>query len=334
MVKIKKHIEIVRTSSAGLSSIGLKSTDALCKLLKKHYAVVGISTVNSVADLKTVVNMKPDLVFTGLKYLPGSRPHSKVWVSAFFTRHGISHTGSAQQAIEVEQDKSLAKLKMIERGIATSPFTLIKRGQTHMAADRANTFPLFVKPASLGAGQGVDDKSIVHNQVQLNTKLSSLFSNYKSDVLVEKYLSGREFSVAVLKDEFTDNYTAMPIELLPGKDVNGDKMLSHRLKSGALETPVRAVTNPILRARLMTLATQAFHAIGARDYGRIDIRLDANGAPHFLEANLIPCIIEGSGNFPKACWINQGIDYETMILRIVNMGLIRAERAKLDLVIK
>ena len=321
--KISKHIEIVRTSIKGLSSMSIKSSDAVFALLEQHYETVGITTVSTTEDLKKVVEMKPDLVFIGLKHLPGNRPHSKLWVSSYFERHQIAHTGSPQAAIQFEQDKPMAKQRMLELGIATSAYTVIKNG-TYPDMQNPNDFPLFVKPASLGAGQGVDDKSIVHNQTQLYDKIQSLSDNFAADALIEKYLSGREFSVAVLKDEHSQEYIGMPLELLPGADSNGDYMLSHRLKSGILETPVVPVTDEKLHDSLVQLALDAFHALGARDYGRIDIRLDTHGKPHFLEANLIPCIIEGSGNFPKACMLNKNMDFKAMILQIVRLGLTRS----------
>lgn len=330
VAKIDKHIEIIRTSIKGLSSMSVKSSDALFSVLSKNYETVGITTVNNVNDLKDVVSKRPDLVFVGFKYLPGSMLRSKVWVSDYLDRHKIAHTGSPQIAIQLEQDKSLAKQRMLELGIATSTYTVIKNG-TYPDIQNPADFPLFVKPASLGAGQGVDDKSIVHNQMQLYDKIQSLSDNFAADALIEKYLSGREFSVAILKDEFSDNYFGMPLELLPGADINGDFMLSHRLKSGALETPVTAVTDKTLHDKLVKIAIEAFHALGARDYGRIDIRLDAFGKPHFLEANLIPCIIEGSGNFPKACMLNKNLDYETIITHIVRLGLARAHSENLSL---
>lgn len=321
MVKIQKHIEIARTTVPGLSSMSQKSCDALLILLKKHYETVNISYVNSLKDLEILVSKQPDLVFMGLKYLLDEN-NSKIWVSGYLARHNITHTGSPQQAIELEQDKSLAKIRMQAQGVTTSAFMLIKNVKD-LKTDLPFGYPMFVKPSGLGAGQGIDENSIVHNRAQLVYKLQSIFDNFKSNALVENYLPGREFSVAVLRDEQSRKYIGMPLELLPGADSNGDHMLSYRLKSGALETPVTSVTEVPLRNRLISLALQAFNALEARDYGRIDIRLDANGDPHFLEANLIPCIIEGSGNFPKACVINQNMGYEEMILRIVQLGLTR-----------
>jgi D-alanine-D-alanine ligase len=67
----------------------------------------------------------------------------------------------------------------------------------------------------------------------------------------------------------------------------------------------------------------SFVALGARDYGRIDIRMDSHGVPHFLEANLISSLLRDYGNFPKACLLNSNIDYENMIYRIIDLSLSR-----------
>jgi D-alanine-D-alanine ligase len=157
----------------------------------------------------------------------------------------------------------------------------------------------------------------------LTAKAKSIATAYAADALVEEYLPGREFSVAVLKDEYSDELMVMPLELVAGTNVHGDRILSHELKSAALETPVFPVIDTKIKDQLSDLAASVFTALGARDYGRIDIRLDAMGVPCFLEANLIPCLIRGSGNFPKACMMNIGMDYEPMILHIVRLGLAR-----------
>jgi len=305
--------------------MGRKSSEAAYSLLKEHYTTVGISVVNTLADLEELVAKQPDLVFIGAKYVAGKEPDAKVWISEYLDRLGISHTGSPEAAIKLEQNKPLAKQRLLDMGIKTSPYIVIKCGDTLTATDNNMKFPLFVKPVDLGAGQGVDQHSVVHTQDQLDAKVASLASEYGADALVEEFLSGREYSVAVLKDEYSDDLIAMPLELVAGPDENGHRMLSHKLKSAALETPVFPVGDLRTREALTDLATSAFVALGARDYGRIDIRMDESGVPYFLEANLIPCLIQGSGNFPKACVINSGIGYEAMMLRIVRLGLMRAE---------
>jgi D-alanine-D-alanine ligase len=98
--------------------------------------------------------------------------------------------------------------------------------------------------------------------------------------------------------------------------------LSGQVKSENVEQ-VLEVTDLKVRSKVITLALAVFEALDARDYGRIDIRLDATGTPHFLEANLIPSLISGYGSFPKACLLNVGLDYEPMIMTIVNLALAR-----------
>lgn len=96
-------------------------------------------------------------------------------------------------------------------------------------------------------------------------------------------------------------------------------MLSQAVKSADREQAV-AVLDKAIYSKVTALALAVFTALGARDYGRIDIRMDEHGTPHFLEANLIPSLISNYGSFPKACVINLGLDYESMILRIVRLG--------------
>ncbi len=315
MAKTNLHIEIARSSLLELSSMSLVSSAAILSTLRKHYVKVGVSTVNNLQDLKELVGKKPDLVFMGLKFI--YQDDQKIWLSDYLKAHGIAHTGSPRPAIEFEQSKPLAKQCVLNAGLASSAFTVVEYGCFPETVEDL-VFPLFVKPANLGGGSGVDDKSIVHTPADLRAKLKALFDQYSSDVLIEEYLPGREFSVGVLNNG--NELLAMPIEMKPSADVNGNKILSLALKSGALETPVTAVDDRQLHDQLSDFALSVFEVLGARDYGRIDIRLDAHGVPHFLEANLIPGLIKGSGNFTKACLINQGIDHEEMLLRIVRLA--------------
>ena len=148
--------------------------------------------------------------------------------------------------------------------------------------------------------------------------------------MVEQYLSGREFSVAILKDEQSGKYTAMPLELIAPANEQGVRLLSEQVKSADAERVI-PVTDLMLRAKINILALSVFDALGARDYGRIDIRLDAFGKPQFLEANLLPSIIAGYGSFPKACVMNSHLEYEPMLLRIIRLGLARRTQAVKEL---
>jgi D-alanine-D-alanine ligase len=320
VLKSNRRIEIVRSTTRGLSSLSRASSDAILTVLSQHFTEVGVAIVNDLSDLETLVATGPDLVFLGMQFI--SIPH-KVWLSDFFDEHDIAYTGSSQTAHELERNKPLAKRHVLEAGLKTAAFCVIKQDQSVNQADVPLAFPLFIKPANRGGGLGIDSDSVAHSFEQLQAKAHSITTRFKTDSLVEEYLPGREFSVAILKDEYSSNYLSMPIELIAPPDKGGTRMLSCRVKSANSEQALE-VTDEILKFRVATLALDVFHALGARDYGRIDIRLDEAGIPHFLEANLIPSLIDGYGSFPKACVLNIDLEYEPMLLRIAHLGLARS----------
>lgn len=326
MTKIDKHIEIVSSTISGLSSMGKKSRDDALNLLSKHYAKVRITLINDLKDLETLVARQPDLVFLGIKFLPNSSLNTaypeKIWISRFLDEHGIAYTGSDQMAHQLEADKPLAKQRIIGAGLETAKFYIAGQGRHLVKGDIRLSYPIFIKPTSRGGGAGIDSDSVVHSFEQLTSKVESIAARFQSDSLLEEYLPGREYSVAILKDEHSADFFVMPIELIAPPDINGERILSNQVKISDSEK-FAEVSDKIIKSKLMTLAINAFEAIGARDYGRIDIRLDKIGTPQFLEANLIPSLVDGYGNFPKACMLSIGLNYENMILSIARLGLAR-----------
>lgn len=328
MVKINKHIEIVRSSVGSLSSMSQRSHDSIYAILSEHYTTVGTTIVNNAADLKAVATIKPDLVFLGMKFAPsdpslGLEDSPKIWVTSYLDKQGIAYTGSQQAAHELELDKSLAKQRALDAGLDTSPFLVIVPAKLPVQNHILLKYPMFVKPIGRGGGLGIDAKSVAYNYVQLRSKVHSIAAEFQSDSLVEEYLPGREFSVAILKDEHSLEFSVMPIELIAPLNNDGLRILSDQVKSSDTEQFI-AVTDPVIRSKINDLALNVFYALGARDYGRIDIRLDKDGTPQFLEANLIPSLLRGFGNFPKACMLNLGLDYESVILSIVRLALARS----------
>ncbi|MCA9346497.1 hypothetical protein KC960_03325 [Candidatus Saccharibacteria bacterium] len=328
MAKTNKHIIIVRSPNKRLSSMSKESGDAIFQALSKYFTKVDMVSVSGINDLKSVILLKPDLVFLGAKYIAIDPNRTiddanKVWLSEYFDKFHIAYTGSMRPAHELEQDKPLAKLRVLESNLMTSPFYVLEPDQKFTKGNSKISFPLFIKPANRGGGLGIDSGSVVNSITQLEKKVNLIHKNLKSSVLIEKYLSGREFSVAILRKDGADDYFLMPIELIAPADKKGIRILGQRTKSLNAEEDL-LVGEGIIKTKITALAIKVFKALGARDYGRIDIRLDEEGTPHFLEANLMPSLISGYGSFPKACLKNIGVDYENMILRIVSMGLSRS----------
>lgn len=117
----------------------------------------------------------------------------------------------------------------------------------------------------------------------------------------------------------------MPVEILSPPDSNGNSFLSKAIKHADLEK-VYAVSDPELKGRLNALAIRVFEELGARDYGRIDLRLDSLGNPSFMEANLTPGL-SNHGYLSRCFLANAHIDYHDMILQIVGLALGRNKRS-------
>jgi D-alanine-D-alanine ligase len=326
-MKINQSIEIVTSSRSGLSSMSLRSRRAIQAVLAKHYTQVGITLIDSFADLRLLANKQPDLVVLGMKYIPLVKSSDiynskKIWLAEYLENCGITHTGSPKMAYQLELSKPLAKQRILETGLNTPAYYVAKQNQPLTAEMISLTYPLFIKPTNRGGGLGVDKHSVAHTFDQLYWKVQSIAEKHQSDSLIEEYLPGREFSVAILKENGNAGHLIMPIELRAEADELGMSLLAGDTKSANTEI-VLAVTDPDIKLAVSALAMKAYTALGARDYGRIDIRLDNAGIPHFLEANLVPSLISGYGSFPKACVINLGMDYEEMILKIVELGMNR-----------
>jgi len=319
--KITMRIEVVRSNFKHFSSMGEESARAIVDVLHTQYTDVVLTNIDNTADLNALIARNPDLVFLGINYIHDSHDNAPVvWMSHALESNGIRHTGSSQHAHQLQTSKDLAKQRMKRHGVKTADFHIARRGDAMMNDIGDLTFPLFVKPSDKGGGQGIDEFSVVHTLSELQSKISSVHRVQVADALVETYLRGREFSIAVIRDAKTRQLTAMPIELVANEDSNGDRMLSNMVKHMDTET-ILGVTDPIEHLKLTTFAIEAFQALGARDYGRIDVRFNEDGVPHFLEANLIPSLINKFGSFPRAYALNLGRTHTAMILHIAYLGL-------------
>jgi hypothetical protein len=133
MNKINKHIVIARGAKGSFSSMGPKSSKVIHDILAKQYECVEIVFVKDLSDLEHLVELKPDLVFLGMKFLPinyelGRSDPNKIWLSAYFDERGINYTGSSREVMELEFNKPQAKQHVLDAGLNTSRFFIAKPG--------------------------------------------------------------------------------------------------------------------------------------------------------------------------------------------------------------
>lgn len=324
-MKINKYIEIVGSSNPRLNAMTKDSQQDILTTLKKKYAKVAVTIVDTMQDLEILASKQPDFVVLGMKLILlnpelGYDDSPKVWLSDYLAECGINFTGSETNALQLEFDKPVAKQNVLDAGLESSAYFI----STIAAPTFAHilTFPLFVKPTNRGDSKGIDEQSVVCTQAELEAKIVSIHDECASDVLVEEYLSGREFSVAVIEDAVTGGLMAMPIEILSPTDSQGNSFLSEAVKSADSEK-VSAVSDAALKLVINELAVGVFRSLGSRDYGRIDLRLDAHGVPSFIEANLMPGL-SAHGYLARCFMLNEQIGYDEMIFSIIDLGIQRS----------
>ena len=332
--KLKNHIAIVATDTQDLKETGFGSIET-CRFfydqIKEAYQTVTFHEISSISGLNEIVTSKPDLVVLCSKYLLDVNSNTKTWFSEYFSEHAIAFTGSDRTSLEFDSNKGKAKAAMQNHGIATAKFFQTCPGQFETEDKLPLLLPLFVKPIDAANGNGIDENSIVRDFESYQNKVKELFESFGADVLVEEVLPGREFTVAVFDDPENGLRSIMPVEIIAPMNEKGDRILGCAAKQQNHEL-LRTITEPTLTA-VSELAGSVFTALGIKSFGRIDIKLDAEGAPNFLEANLVPGMTPDSSYFPRACSLQNGskskknkptsMTHSEVALRIVELGLNR-----------
>ena len=317
-------IEVVTTAIADLAMMGFGSIgncQSVCEALAERYPHAHLSIINSQSDLDALAARQPDLVVAGIKYLDFSASsamkvsENKIWLSQYLTDLRINYTGSERAAILLDFDKWRAKDVMRQHGIPTAEAFTALPGQYADADKLPVRFPLFIKPLYESDSKGIDHKSVVKDFAEFNSKIGQIHHDFKQPALVEKFLSGREFTVAILAAGADAPLSVMPVELKLRSSKKPASFLGFKAKQDNFEQ-LEPVTDPKTFTQVSDLARKAFTVLGARDFGRIDIKMDAQGVPFFLEANLLPGMNPEYSYFPQACAICQGISYKQLVIRM------------------
>ena len=321
-IKINKSIEIVIVHNPGeknfhQDNVGIiLEENKILKILSKRYTDVSITKIDNKKDLDRLLKRKPDLVFSGVKYFNFN--DKKVWLNDCLEAYDIPYIASSRTALDNESDKNLAKKLVLKAKIKTADFFVTEPDQHQNESSIPISFPLFIKPVKGGDSRGIDSNSIAYNFSSFKKKVLEIKTKHNLSSLVETYLPGKEYSVGIFQDSINGTLRAMPIEIIIKKNINGHCILDFDVKKDD-EEKVIAVTNKKILKKLSKLAKKAFKALGGKSLGRIDIKMNHQGVPHFMEANLMPGLRKGY--FYRSCLLNLDMNYDDMIFNIANTGL-------------
>src|SRR5215471_9083310 len=273
--------------------------------------------------LKALGKMEVDLVFNLVESYAGDDTKD-MNMGAYLDLLGLRYTGAGPHALYLAQDKALAKKIFAFHQIPTPFFATSYRGRIDHAHDIE--FPLIVKPASEDGSIGIEQVSVVNSVKELMERIHSVQEEFDSPALVEEFIEGREVYASILGSYAnTEVLPLIELELskLP-KDMHriacqdvkfNEETKAYKLTKSAPCTDL----DEELAEKIRATALKAYNALKLRDYGRIDLRVNAKGKVYVIEANPNPWL-SSKAEFAMAAKA-AGRDYNELIGRIVELAM-------------
>jgi D-alanine-D-alanine ligase len=275
-----------------------------------------------------LLNIRPFFAFNIAEGLHG--PSREAQLPAMFEMLRIPYLGSDPLTLGICLDKSRAKEILAYHGVPTAPFGVIRAMDEF--DDLRVKFPSIVKPLHEGSSKGIYDSCVVRSITELEREVRTILSTYGEPAMVEEFLTGREFTVAIMGN-------GADLRILPIVEIKFDALppganpiYSYEAKWlwDTVEKPLDiyacpAELAPRLREEIETSCATAYRVLRCRDWSRVDVRLDGRGKPHVIEVNPLPGILprpEDNSCFPKAARA-AGMNYGQLINEVADIAMRR-----------
>jgi D-alanine-D-alanine ligase len=297
--------------------------------------LIGLFGLEVLSVLDRVRAAAPDIVFNLCESMAGD-PRNEPTFVGLLELFGIPYTGADLLGLVSCLHKRRTKDILIARGIPTPPhrFLAAPDALADPALD-ALDYPWFLKLAHEDASVGITEANRVASPAALRQRAGELMAEYNEAVLAERYIDGRELNVTLIGNG--DDVRVLPLHEIDFTAMPPDRprIVSYAAKwderhvdyAGTKPVPLRDAT-PALTAAVEDVARGAWHALGLRDYGRIDLRVDAAGAPWVIDVNPNPDISPDAG-VVRAARI-AGMSYPDLISHLADVAYqrIRATAAR------
>ncbi|MFP4470360.1 MAG: hypothetical protein ACLFPE_06735 [Bacteroidales bacterium] len=252
-----------------------------------------------------------DLVFNICEGMHGIGREAQV--PALLDAWQIPYTFSDPLVLSLTLHKGLTKSIVRDAGLPTAPFFLIREaGQIDQCP---LPFPLFLKPVGEGSGKGIGGNSTVYDKKAFTDEALRLLQQYRQPVLVEKLLTGREFTVGVLGTG-QDAVAAGVMEVLIREDAE-EQTYSRFIKENYVGRVEYRLIEGELADQCAELSLKIWNLLGCRDGGRVDLKLDENGVPNFLEVNPLAGLNHRYSDLPILMRL-KGLEFTDLIGEILN----------------
>jgi len=290
-----------------------------------HEVHLGAIYKNPRDVIDLVERIQPDLVWNFVQTFHGTR-HFESHIAGVLELCRVPYTGCGHRALMLCQDKALSKEILKHHRVPVAPFLVSRRTQPLKKLSRA-IFPVMVKPLAEEGSVGISRDSFAETEEQALARIHFLHGRLKQDVIVERYVWGREIYVGVLGNDRLK--VLPPRELKFSKVPEGEPKFAsfkakwdegYRERWGIFSAFPDDLSESLQRS-IATVAKRVFRALQMHGFGRIDLRLTEEGKLVVVEANPNPEIAQGEDIAEAAA--KAGLPYNDLIERIVVLGLDR-----------
>jgi D-alanine-D-alanine ligase len=239
-------------------------------------------------------------------------------VPALLDAWKIPYTFSDPVVLAVSLHKAMTKRVVRDSGVPTPDFFVVEcpKDVTRIGLQ----FPLFAKPLAEGTGKGIGPASKIKDKKSLESACKDLLEKFRQPVLVETYLPGREFTVGIVGTGEAARVVGV-MEVILNAKAEADAY-SYVNKERCEELIRYELVKGKAADECTEVSLAAWRAMGCRDAGRIDVRMDAGGKVSFMEVNPLAGLHPEHSDLPIIC-TKAGIPYQDLIREILDSAIKR-----------
>ncbi len=251
-----------------------------------------------------------DIVFNIAEGLHGMGREAQV--PALLDAFKIPYVFSNPVVLGVTLHKAMAKHIVRGHGIPTADFFMVKnRAEIPLIT---LGYPVFIKPVAEGTGKGIDMNSLVTSSKELYSRVLQLLEKFQQPVLVEEFLPGREFTVGITGTGMEAKTCGIMEVMVKARE--NEKIYSLHNKENYKGKVDYSVPDEEISRQCYKVALEAWKALECEDGGRVDIKMDKNGIPCFIEVNPLAGLNPIHSDLPILSRLH-GLSYEELISRIM-----------------
>lgn len=270
------------------------------------------ATIDLLRDIKSIEGL--DVIFNACTGITNKIQQANV--VGMLEMAEIPFVGSSLSTHIFGLHKHISKLLFKNADIPTANFQVFNSGEEAVKLNL--NYPLIIKPEHEGSSLGITDDSLVYDEIELKKGIHKVLSIFNQPALVEEFIIGREFTVGVMGN---DDPEVLPIQEIIYDTTDGKGFMTVDIKArDAVEVKCPADLDPDLTEKIKDYAAKAYKALGCNEYARIDVRLDVDGTPYFLEINTLPGMQPDYSDFPRVAKAG-GYTYESLIQKLLVLAM-------------